>query len=349
MSLQLAGTVTKGTFELSLELTVAAGSVLGVLGPNGSGKTTLIRAIAGLEPLSQGRLAVDDVVWQENSTVRTPQEREVGLVLADPVLFPHLTAVDNVAFGPRSRGVSAADARRRAVRELDTLGIAQFADRKPGALSTGQAQRVALARALATDPAVLLLDESLAGLDPQTRTSVRGVLAARLAQFEGCTLMVTHDPVDALTLAEELLFLEDGRATQRGTPAEVSAAPTSLYAARLVGLNLLPGVAVSPGLAETALGPVHTGSDETGPVWLSIRPNAVSLWPSRPQGSPRNAWQVTVTGVELLGQTARVLSSTGDTQLIAEVTGLSVRELGLTAGSTIWASVKATEVDCYPR
>ena len=345
MSVLLDGRVEQGSFTLEVSLPFESGTVTGILGPNGSGKTTLLRAIAGLTPLTSGTLTVDDSDW----TSLAPQDRSVGLVLADPVLFPHLSATDNVAFGPRSRGVATSTARQRALEELDALGIADLASRKPKALSTGQAQRVALARALATDPAVLLLDESLAGLDPQTRTSVRGVLASRLAHFDGTTIMVTHDAVDALTLADELVFLEDGRLTQRGTPAQVSAAPRSTYAATLVGLNLLPGNATGDGLVATGLGEVRTTSDVTGGCWVSIRPNAVSLWRSPPEGSPRNAWQMTVIGVEVLGQTARVMLSAGDARLVAEVTTLAVNELGLVAGAQVWASVKATEIDCYPR
>lgn len=345
MSVLIEGRVDQGTFTLDVSLPFESGTVTGILGPNGSGKTTLLRAIAGLTFLTTGSLTVDDADW----TSLAPQDRSVGLVLADPVLFPHLSAADNVAFGPRSRGVAASSARKRALEELDALGIADLAGRKPKALSTGQAQRVALARALATDPAVLLLDESLAGLDPQTRTSVRGVLASRLAHFEGTTIMVTHDPVDALTLADELVFLEGGRLTQRGTPAQVSAAPRSTYAATLVGLNLLSGVGSGDGLVATGLGEVRTASDVTGGCWVSIRPNAVSLWHSAPDGSPRNAWQMTVAGVEVLGQTARIMLSANDSQLVAEVTTLAVNELGLVAGAPVWASVKATEIDCYPR
>lgn len=349
MSLVVDGSVSQGDFTLTVSMELAAGRVLGILGPNGSGKTTLIRAVSGLQALSSGSVVVGDVAWQSPSGCLAPQQRAVGLVLAEPVLFPHLSAVDNVAFGPRSRGMPTGPARDRARAELTGLGLEEFADRKPGALSTGQAQRVALARALATDPEVLLLDESLAGLDPQTRTSVRGVLASRLAGFEGCTLMITHDPVDALTLADELLFLADGVVVQRGTPAQVAAAPTSPYAAQIVGLNLLAAVSDSPGRAQCGLGIVHTTAEAIGPVWLSIRPNALSLWPAPPAGSPRNTWRLTVTGVELLGQTARVLLTAGSDRLIAEVTALAVHELSLAPGTEIWASVKATEIDSYPR
>lgn len=345
MSVLIDGRVEQGSFNLEMSLSFESGTVTGVLGPNGSGKTTLLRAIAGLTCLTSGSLTVDGADW----TSLAPQERSVGLVLADPVLFPHLSATDNVAFGPRSRGVAASTARRRALQELDALGIADLAGRKPKALSTGQAQRVALARALATEPKVLLLDESLAGLDPQTRTTVRGVLASRLAHFDGTTIMVTHDPVDALTLADELVFLEGGRLTQRGTPAQVSAAPRSTYAATLVGLNLLPGTGSGNGLVATGLGAVQTTSGASGEVWVSIRPNAVSLWQQPPAGSPRNAWRLAVTGVEITGQTARILLSGDDSRLVAEVTTLAVRDLGLVAGSEVWASVKATEVECYPR
>ena len=209
----------------------------------------------------------------------------------------------------------------------------------------------ALARALAADPAVLLLDEPLSALDPTTRAEVRAGLAHRLAGFDGVTVLVTHDPLDALTLADRLVFVEGGRVVQSGPPAEVVARPRDAYVAHVVGLNLYAGETRSQTLVETSVGPVVTsGHDHAGPSWVSFAPAAVSLYPARPGGSPRNAWACTVRAVEIVGQTARVRlreDVTGE-PVVAEVTTASVAELRLQTGTTVWATVKATEVTAYP-
>jgi molybdate transport system ATP-binding protein len=207
-------------FDLDVALQAEAGEVLAILGPNGSGKTTTLLALAGLLPLDGGFVRVDGATWADAAAGRTREvsERHTGLVLADHLLFPHLTAVGNVAFGPRSRGASRAESTARALRELKALGVADLAARRPAEVSHGQAQRIALARALATDPALLLLDEPLAALDPATRAEVRGVLGRRLAAYRGVTLLVTHDPLDALTLADRLVFV-DGRPGRTGRHA----------------------------------------------------------------------------------------------------------------------------------
>jgi molybdate transport system ATP-binding protein len=341
----------RGDFAVDVALHAEAGSVIALLGPNGSGKTTTLDAISGLLPLEAGHVRVAGTTWADAQTVLPPQQRRTGLVAATHLLFPHLTALENVAFGPRSRGMGRASARARAQAELDALGIGDLADRRPSGLSNGQAQRTALARALATDPAVLLLDEPLSALDPTTRADVRAGLAHRLAGFDGVTVLVTHDPLDALTLADRLVFVEAGRVVQSGPPAEVVARPRDAYVAHVVGLNLYAGETRSPTLVETTIGPVVTrGHEHTGPSWVSFPPAAVSLYPERPGGSPRNAWAATVRAVEIIGQTARVRLTEDLTgaPLVAEVTTTSVSELRLHTGTRIWATVKAIEVSAYP-
>ncbi len=197
------------------ELTAAAGEVLVVIGPNGAGKSTLLRAIAGLEP---GGVLVGEEDWTDLEVPR----RRVGYVFQDQSLFPHLSALDNVAFGPRARGRSRADAERAARTWLERFGIGDLADRKPRELSGGQAQRVAIARALATDPDVLLLDEPFSGLDVSVQMALRIELGQHLRDFAGIALLVTHDAIDALTLADRVLVLDEGRVAQVGPPAEVA-------------------------------------------------------------------------------------------------------------------------------
>ncbi|UKF24458.1 MULTISPECIES: ABC transporter ATP-binding protein [Clavibacter] len=243
--------VERAAFRLDVALAVPAGSTTAVVGPNGAGKSTLLRALAGLAPLTDGRVALDGRVLEDAggsaasgglADVRIPAEhRGIGVVFQDHLLFPHLSAVQNVAFGPRAQGVARAVADDRARTLLDRLGIADLADRRPAALSGGQSQRVALARALVLEPALLLLDEPMAALDAGTRLDVRDLLAEELLRFGGAAVLVTHDPVDALALADRIHVLEDGRQVQEGSPAEVAARPATAYVARLVGMNRLTG------------------------------------------------------------------------------------------------------------
>ena len=209
---------------------------------------------------------------------------------------------------------------------------------------------MALARALATDPRLLLLDEPLSALDPELRPQVRATLAARLRTYAGSTVLVTHDPLDALTLADHLVFVEAGRVVQEGSPADVVARPRNPYVAHVVGLNLYAGDAEDADTVTTALGPVVTlGHAHRGPSWVAFAPAAVALYPHRPDGSPRNSWPATVVAVELVGQSARVrLETAGRASVVAEVTPASVAALRLHPGTELWAGVKATEVTAYP-
>lgn len=350
MSLDAHLVARRGSFEIDIPLTAEAGSVVALLGPNGSGKTTMLDVIAGLLPLHDGHLRVGGRLWADAATALQPQERSTGLVAAQHLLFPHLTAIENVAFGPRSRGMRRAPAHHRAQAELDHLGIGHLAGRRPSGLSQGQSQRAALARALATDPDVLLLDEPLSALDPTTRAEVRAVLGHRLAEFGGVTVLVTHDPLDALTLADQLVFVDAGRVVQAGPPAEVIVQPRDAYVADVVGLNLYAGEPVDDSTVATVIGPVVTsGVEHTGPSWVSFAPAAVSLFPELPGGSPRNTFHTTVAAVEVLGQLARVrLTTDSGHPVIAEITTTSVANLQLQTGSPIWATVKATEVSAYP-
>jgi molybdate transport system ATP-binding protein len=336
--------VERGTFRLDVALTVAPGEVVALLGPNGAGKTTALRALAGLVPLSGGHLRLDGAPLD-----RTPPEsRPVGVVFQDYLLFPHLTALDNVAFGPRCQGASKAEARAVAAAWLERMGLADHAGAKPRRLSGGQAQRVALARALATRPRLLLLDEPLAALDALTRLEVRAGLRRHLAEFEAVAVLVTHDPLDAMVLADRLVVVEDGRVVQAGTPSEIARRPRTDYIARLVGLNLYRGTAEAHTVRLDAGPAITTTEDLSGPVFVAFPPSAVTLYRDRPSGtSARNLWRCEVAGLETHGDQIRA-DLTGELSLAADLTAVAAAELGLQPGAPVWAAVKAAQTHAYP-
>jgi molybdate transport system ATP-binding protein len=339
-------------FQLDIALDVGDGEVVALLGPNGAGKTTALRVIAGLQPLDHGRIELDGTVLDDPAAdVFVPTaERPIGVVFQDYLLFPRLSALDNVAFGLRARGHDKASARNRARDWLERFALAQHANAKPRTLSGGQAQRVALARALATDPRLLLLDEPLAALDAGTRLQVRTELRRHLATFRGARLIVTHDPVDALVLADRLVIVEKGHITQTGTPAAVTARPASRYVAQLVGINLLHGTATGDHTVRLDSGAELTVADPlTGPdIALAIRPQAIALHRHQPDGSPRNTWAAAITDLEADHDRVRV-TLTGPVVATAEVTPAAVAELDLAPGMSVWATVKAVDLTAYQR
>ena len=341
--------VRLGALDLKVVLAVAPGETVAVLGPNGAGKTTLLRALAGLHELDTGTVVLDGEVLEDTTGRRRVacERRPVGMVFQDNLLFPHLSAVDNVAFGLRARGVRRGEARRRAGEWLERLGLAALAEARPGRLSGGEAQRVALARALAVGPRLLLLDEPFAALDASTRSSVRRDLRAHLASCPGAALVVTHDAVEAAALADRLVVLEGGRVAQEGALAELTARPRSRYVADLVGVNLFPGRAEGS-CVTLAGGFVLTVAEQaSGDVLVAVAPRAVTLHRQRPDGSPRNVWEGSVAAVEHQGDRARVTIG-GALPLVAEVTAAAAGDLSLEGGGPVWVAVKATEIEVFP-
>jgi molybdate transport system ATP-binding protein len=342
--------IARGPLTVELDLEVADGAVLAVLGPNGAGKSTLLRMLAGLLPPDDGRVAVDGQTWDDvPAGVHLPaHERRLGMVFQDHLLFPHLSVTDNVAFGLRTRGLRRPAARAAAAEWLARVGIAELGDRRPGRLSGGQAQRAALARALVGAPALLLLDEPLSALDARTRLTVRAELRHHLADFPGSTVLVTHDPVDAMALADRVVVVEEGRVVQAGTPADVSRHPRTDYVARLVGLALLPGTGEGTAVRLDGGGRVAVAEETSGPVFVAVRPESVALWTTRPEGSPRNVWPARLVAATPHGSTVRC-ELDGEVPLVADVTATAVAELGLAPGAPVWASVKASDVAVYAR
>lgn len=340
MSLQLDVRVAERDVEVALE--VAEGETLAVLGPNGAGKSTVLAVAAGLLRPDRGEVRLDDRLLTGRGAFVPPHDRRVALLAQDPLLFPHLTVRDNVAFGPRSRGEGRRPSREAADRWLDEVGAAELADRRPGQVSGGQGQRVALARALAAEPRLLLLDEPMAALDvavlPALRQTLKRLLAGRT------TVLVTHDVLDALLLADRVVVMEGGRVVEAGPTAEVLERPRSAFAARIAGLNLVAGRwrdGAVEGIRGLTTDPAPTDGDRVVAVF---RPSAVSVFREAPGGSPRNSLPVTVTEIEPRGDQVRVRAG----HLAADVTVQSAAELDLVPGGSVVFAVKASEVAIYP-
>jgi molybdate transport system ATP-binding protein len=336
-------------FRLDIRLDIAAGEVVALLGPNGAGKTTALRALAGLEPLTDGRIRVGDRTLDDARARRwtPPEQRPIGVVFQDYLLFPHLSALENVAFGPRSHGTDRRTARAVAAGWLDRVGLAAHARRKPRQLSGGQAQRVALARALAVDPELLLLDEPLAALDARTRLDTRAELHRHLAAHPGATLIVTHDPLDAIVLADRLVIVEHGRVVQEGDAAAITAQPRTDYVARLVGLNLYRGRADGTAVDVDGRITLTTTDAVEGDAFVAFPPAAVAIHLDRPYGSPRNTWPATIAAIQRHGDNLRVQLD-GPITAAADVTPAAAAALDLAPGRAVWAAVKAAETRAYP-
>jgi molybdate ABC transporter permease protein len=346
-------TVRRDTFAATIAFTATPGETIALLGPNGSGKTTLVAAVAGLMAVERGRIAMDAEVLEDTGLgVHVPPERRpVGVVFQDLLLFPHLSALENVAFPLRARGIARAAARARATALLDRLGVGDRAAARPRALSGGQAQRVALARALAAEPSLLLLDEPLSALDAGARPAIRDLLRDELSRFRGVRLLVTHDPVEARVLADRLVLIEDGRVTQVGTPDEVRDAPRSRYAADLVGVNAFrgrlersdTGTGVIKGDDGAVVVPWPSGFGG-GEVVAVVRPSDVTVSLGPPSGSARNILRGRVRAIEPEGERARIRIASSP-PIVAEITAGSVERLDLREGIEVWASFKAVEVE----
>jgi molybdate transport system ATP-binding protein len=337
--------------NLDAVLSVQAGEVVALLGPNGAGKSTVLRALAGLLRLDGGKVELDGTVLEEPArhTRVAPEKRPIGLMFQDYLLFPHLSAVENVAFGLRARGVDKRVARERAAAALERLGVAKVAEARPGNMSGGQQQRVAMARAMVTEPKLLLLDEPLAALDVSTKTDVRRQLRATLRESQAANVMVTHDLLDAVALADRMFVIEDGGIAQSGTPAEVTARPKSRYVADLVGVNLLRGTARGTDLDLDGGGRLVIAGEISGQVLAVIAPHDVSVSRDRPEqaGSPANVWPGQIGAVDLMGDRVRVRVD-GTPTITAEVTPAAVDALNLDSGGQLWASVPSAAIRSYP-
>ncbi|MGZ8602839.1 MAG: ABC transporter ATP-binding protein [Actinomycetota bacterium] len=347
MGLQADLVARRGSFEVDVALDVADGETLALLGPNGAGKSTVVDVLIGTLELAQGTIAIDG----ERVDRLPPEQRPIGVCFQDDLLFPRLSALENVAFPLRARKVPKAEARRRAGELLERLAPAVEPGARPSSMSGGERQRVALARALAPEPRLLLLDEPFANVDVSTRPGLRALVREVARSFGGATVLIAHEPLDALTLADRVALLDAGRIMQTGTPEEIRAAPSSRYAADLVGVNLFVGelepLADGAATLRTPDGAITVspeGSVAAGtPAIASLEPIDVSLHTREPEGSARNVFRGTIGEIAVDGDRARVRIGARP-PLTAEVTAGSVDRMGLRMGDEVWASFKAVEV-----
>jgi molybdate transport system ATP-binding protein len=353
--------VRREGFTLDVALTARPGEVLAVLGPNGAGKSTLLGVLAGLLRPDGGHVRIGDRTVTADGVHVPPHRRGVGLLAQQALLFPHLTALGNVAFGPRAHGTARAAAERRARELLVAVDAGELAERRPAQLSGGQQQRVALARALAPQPGLLLLDEPLAALDVDATPAMRALLRRVIRAAHQTALLVTHSALDALVLADRVLVLTAGRVVEEGPTREVLARPRSPFTARIAGLNLVAGrrcrqgLRAAGGLVVSGRGPASGEGDigDGDPAVAVFPPSAVAVFRDEPHGSPRNAFPVRLAAIEPRGDVvrlraaARVGGPVALDGLAADVTPAAVADLAAEPGVELWFAVKATEVGIH--
>ncbi len=369
--------VERPGFRLDVELHLEPGEVVAVMGPSGAGKSTLLGAIAGLVRPTSGEVSIGGVVVASARRSTPPARRGAVLLGQEPRLFPHLSARANVAFGLRAQGLSRSDADRDADEWLWRVGLPGSGDRRPAELSGGQQQRVAVARALAVQPRVLLLDEPLTSLDPETAGDLRAMVAEQLAHAHATAVVVTHDVVDAAAMAGRLAVLEAGRVVQEGTVRAVLAAPATRFVAALAGVNRVEGAlrdgrwhatfpagdVVLSGTVAAASAPGSPSAGASGlpdgtPVAATFRPSDVRLTTitdSTWTGVLRRAelerpvpgeWSARVARLEQLPGAVRV--HTAEPAVAVDVAVDEAAELGLRPGSTVRLHVRERHVRLQP-
>ncbi|HXW50891.1 MAG TPA: ABC transporter ATP-binding protein [Candidatus Acidoferrales bacterium] len=338
-----------GRFDIACDLEVASGKTVALVGASGAGKTTLLRAIAGLVRAREGSITCDGDCWfdSERRIFLAPQARSCGMVFAEYALFEHMSALENVSFGLRALGTDGARARARGLELMETFGVAALAGRRAGSLSSGEMQRVAIARALAPSPRVLLLDEPFSAVDVERRAPIRALLLRYIADSQTATVIVTHDPIEALLFARDLIVLEGGTVVQRGKAPELRERPRSSYVAAFAGVNLYEGVAQpqAGGVSDVAVdGATLTviGRWE-GRVALVVEPDAVVLSKERPDSSARNCLSGRVAHAYPDGNAVRV-TIVSTPPIVARISQKSAVDLDIKSGDAVYAYFKAGEV-----
>ena len=371
---RVTGSVEARGWNVDAEL--RPGLVTAVVGHNGAGKSTLAQVIAGTLRLNEGSARIGERVVDDAVTFVPARRRGVAMVSQAPRIFTHMSVLANVAFPLRVRGVGRAQAREAALEQLRAVGMDDLAHKRASDLSGGQAARVAIARALVFRPEVLILDEPTAALDVEATAQVSSVLRQRLTGAGITTLLVSHDIAEVLALASHMIVMGDGRVVEEGEPARVLASPSSVFAARLAGLNIVAGPIVTrPGMVGVSVGEAELwaadlsgfdsadagrvdvasgdaaddvasgGSNQGGRVALTFPPEAVALSREEAHASPRSVLPGVVAGIDVDGSlvSVRVALAEG-VSVTSRVTASAWVDLGLGVGDRLWASVKATQV-----
>ena len=349
MTLQARVERTLGSLHLDVELAAHDGETIAILGPNGAGKSTLLRCLAGLLAVDGGRIELDAELVDDPAAdvFVTPDRRPCAVVFQDYLLFANLSALENVAFGLRARGVPKAQARSRAAEWLARMGLTDHAAHRPSALSGGQAQRVALARALATEPRLLLLDEPLAALDAGARAACAAICAATCRRSTGCACSsrtIPSMPTPWPTGSSSSTPARSSRPARSPTSAPGPAPGTWPISSASTWSPARVGTA---SITTPAGGRVVAADAVVGPTFAAIQPHSIALHLAQPEGSPRNVWPVVVAEIDRRADRVRV-RLTGEVPLVAEITTAALEQLALRPGDRVWASVKATEVTTYP-
>ncbi|MGG5808589.1 ABC transporter ATP-binding protein [Falsiroseomonas sp. CW058] len=316
-----------GTVEVvhGVDLEIAEGEFVVLVGPSGCGKSTILRMVAGLEEVTSGEILIDGVAVNE----KEPKDRDIAMVFQDYALYPHMSVAENMGFSLRYRGVAKPEIARRVQHAAEVLDIAHLLHRRPRELSGGQRQRVAMGRAIVRDPKVFLFDEPLSNLDAKLRVQMRTEIKRLRDRVRATTIYVTHDQVEAMTLADRIVVLRGGLIEQVGTPEEIYDSPASAFVAGFIGapaMNLLP-VVLAGGrvrLPDGSVLPLDRGPD--GPALLGIRPESLTwLRPGEPAAS-EIAGRAAV--VEPLGAETLVTIDVGGQPLHARVPPRTVRAAG---------------------
>jgi molybdate transport system ATP-binding protein len=371
-----------GSFHLDMRFSSESGKTTVILGESGSGKSTVLRLIAGLLHPDNGHFVLDDETYVDTAQhfELPPQERPIGYVFQEYVLFPHLSVFDNVAFGLRMQGTHKKEIRQRVGEALEQVHLVGYDDRRPRQLSGGQQQRVAIARALALKPQLLLLDESLSALDIQTRREVEQELRQILSSLQLTTVMVSHQYIDALLFGDQIIVLDQGKVIQQGSHLDLLLNPHSEYIAEMVGVNLLKGQVVSTdaslfhtislsksdekGLEVIALSQDHTQHAATltpqQEVSVVVDPRSITLHQSKPEGSARNILRGEIIQIVPISATfsetekkmeglmrVSMLIDPALPPLTADITVSSSTQMDLSQGKVVYASFKATETRAY--
>jgi molybdate transport system ATP-binding protein len=370
------------SFHLVLNLSARTDQTTVLLGESGAGKSTILRLLAGLLYPERGHISLDDDIYfdSERHIAVAPQQRSIGYVFQDYVLFPHLSVFENVAFGLRAQRLSRSEVRLRVGEAMERVRLEGFAQRRPHQLSGGQQQRVALARALALKPRLLLLDEPLAALDIQTRREVRQELRTILNEMGMTTVMVTHQYLEALLFAHHIVVLDAGSVIQQGGQRDLQEYPRSSYVAELIGVNFFQGqiiryeadhicairmrdgqqpFEVVAALKEHALG--NNALPAIGEAaYVIVDPRSITLHPAQPSSSARNVFRGKIVQILRLNSNdlhnsdghMRISVMLDDAGLsyppiTAEITEASAQRMALQEGQIIYTAFKATEASVY--